>query len=61
MKCDLKHKNILITGASSGIGRAVAEELIGEVSYLFLVARRIELLNEIKNSNSDSKTIIYRK
>lgn len=58
MKCDLKHKNILITGASSGIGRAITEELIGEVNYLFLVARRTELLNEVKNSNKDSITKI---
>jgi short-subunit dehydrogenase len=51
-------KSALITGASSGIGRAVAEELIGKVEYLFLTARRSGLLEEIKTANSDSETNI---
>lgn len=58
MEHTFKNKNVLITGASTGIGRAVAEELIGKVNYLFLIARRTGLLNEIKNGHADSETKI---
>lgn len=59
MEHKFKDKNVIITGASTGIGRAVAEELIGKVNYLFLIARRTELLNEIKNNHTDSNTKIF--
>ncbi len=39
----------LITGASSGIGRAMALSLAKKVSKLILVARREDLLNELKS------------
>ena len=58
MAHNLIGKNALITGASSGIGRAVAEEMIGKVKRLYLVARRTELLDEIKIANSESNTDI---
>mgnify|MGYP000975267266 FL=1 len=44
-----ENKTILITGASAGIGRAIAERLAKKECRLFLTARRIELLEEIKN------------
>ena len=43
----LQHKVIMITGASSGIGRGVAVELARRGARLGLVARRIDMLNEI--------------
>jgi short-subunit dehydrogenase len=58
MAHNLIGKRVLITGASTGIGRAVAEELIGKAAYLFLAARRTDLLEEIKAANSESETII---
>ncbi|MEH7238020.1 SDR family NAD(P)-dependent oxidoreductase [Bacillus sp. JJ1562] len=45
----LTHKTILITGASSGIGREVAYQLAGINCHLILVARRGELLEVIKH------------
>jgi NADP-dependent 3-hydroxy acid dehydrogenase YdfG len=42
-------KKVLITGASSGIGKAVALSLDSSDYELFLVARREEALMEVKN------------
>ena len=43
----IKNKTILITGASSGIGRAVAKQLSQGNNNLIITARRQELLNEV--------------
>lgn len=43
-------KNILITGATSGIGRALAQNIASPGSILLLVARNQTLLEEVKNS-----------
>ena len=45
-------KKVWITGASSGIGKAVAEKFARENWKVAISARRIELLNEMaKNQN----------
>jgi short-subunit dehydrogenase len=44
---NLSNKNILITGASSGIGRELAIQLSERNCRLFLLARRKELLNQL--------------
>ncbi len=47
------NKTGLITGASSGIGYALAKALREEDFHLILTARREEKLNELKNKNID--------
>ena len=45
---DFKNKVILITGASSGIGRKLALRIAKEKCKLVLAARRVDLLEELK-------------
>ena len=47
---DLRDRHVLITGASSGIGAALAVELARRGARLGLMARRSELLEEVKAS-----------
>jgi 3-oxoacyl-[acyl-carrier protein] reductase len=47
MDLDLKGKTALVTGASAGIGRAIAKELAREGIKLCIAARRLELLEQL--------------
>ncbi len=44
---ELKDKNILLTGASSGIGYTLAKSLAKEKCNLAILARRIEILDDL--------------
>lgn len=59
MDLQLAGKVAIITGASRGIGRAIAEVLSEEGMRLVLAARSVELLNEVANSCS-SETAVFQ-
>ncbi len=46
-KIDLSSKTIVVTGASSGVGRAMAIELARHGAKLILAARRLDVLEEV--------------
>lgn len=54
----MKDKRVLITGASAGIGRAVALELSRLGAEVFLVARRKEKLGELGSLIPGAKTLV---
>ena len=45
----MQNKVVIITGASSGIGKALAEKYASEGWNLVLAARRIDRLRELQN------------
>jgi short-subunit dehydrogenase len=58
----MKDKVVIITGASSGIGKAIAENLIMLKAKVVLAARNLEKLEEIKqNHRSEGKDILLIK
>ncbi|MEQ6167719.1 SDR family oxidoreductase [Ekhidna sp. MALMAid0563] len=58
----MKRKNILITGASSGLGKGMAKEFAKQGCNLALCARRVENLEELKKElheiNPDCKVFL---
>jgi NAD(P)-dependent dehydrogenase (short-subunit alcohol dehydrogenase family) len=55
----LKDKNIVITGASSGIGRQIAIEAAREGANVILIARNSDRLEETRSLAGGNKHIIY--
>ncbi|WP_197378266.1 SDR family oxidoreductase [Mycolicibacterium mengxianglii] len=53
-KIDLRGKRVLLTGASSGIGAAAAEQFAAAGSTVFVAARRAELLDEVVGRITES-------
>ncbi len=58
MNLQLKDKLYVVTGATSGFGRAIAESLIAENAHVIINARREEKLQEFQQQYPDQIEII---
>ncbi len=58
MSADLSNKVILLTGASTGIGRELVKKLAKENSKLAILSRRKNLIDELINEINPSEKII---
>lgn len=56
----LLHKNIIITGASSGVGRSIAERCAASGANVILLARRLDVLKEIGADLQDRYSVSVR-
>lgn len=58
MKRQIAGMVVVITGASSGIGRALAQDLAARGAKLALAARRVERLNDLNRSLGGSHLVV---
>ena len=56
----MKNKVVVITGSSSGIGRALAKEFASKGARLALAARRIEMLQELQSELPETEILIRK-
>lgn len=56
----MKNKVVVITGASSGIGKALAEAFAARGARLALGARRTELLEELQKEHPETEMLIQK-
>ena len=55
----LKNKNIIITGASGGIGNSIVEKLYGNGANILATGTRVEKLDELKTKFSNIKILKF--
>jgi short-subunit dehydrogenase len=60
MKSSLQQKVVLITGASSGIGKGLAETLLNRGSKVAICARKLEILTKLKDSLQNPNLFIVQ-
>lgn len=58
MDLKIKHHRFIVCGASSGFGRAIAEQLLREDASVIAIARREEKLQELQEGFGDRVDII---
>ena len=56
---DLKNKNIIVTGATGGIGNSIIEKLNDCGVNILASGTRIEKLEELKNKFKNIKILIF--
>ena len=56
---DLKDKNIIVTGASGGIGNSIIEKLYQTGANILASGTRIEKLDELKDKFENIKTLKF--
>ena len=56
---NLKDKNIIVTGASGGIGNAIIDKLNIAEANILASGTKIEKLNDLKNKYKDIKTLKF--
>ena len=56
---DLKNKNIIVTGASGGIGNSIVKKLVEAGANILASGTKIEKLEELKNRFQNIKTLIF--
>ncbi|PVH80744.1 NAD(P)-binding protein [Cadophora sp. DSE1049] len=60
MALDFPYQTVLVLGATSGIGLALAEKLISNGSHVIAVGRRQENLNQLQQEHGKEKVSIYQ-
>ena len=55
----MQNKVVVITGASSGIGKALAELYVSKGWHLVLAARRIERLTEFEKLHPETSILCH--
>ena len=58
MDLQIQDQRFIVCGASSGFGRAIAEQLLNEGASVIAVARREEKLAELKESHGDKVSVV---
>ena len=59
MELGLENKSFVVGGASSGLGKAVAEQLVAEGARVLLVARSEDAIQEAAESSASRPSNVW--